>query len=113
MFALSNGLAKFQCSISTETVEVYRWGKFFQREFNEKDVFSRSVNFTPSWGKRSLGGANGNGNREVLMPQPRVMALPSEDNDKCLSRGLYLGALFENLKVIFEISKVYCTVHNW
>ena len=25
MFALSNGLAKFQCSISTETVEVYTY----------------------------------------------------------------------------------------
>ena len=31
MFALSNGLAKFQCSISTETVEVYSSFESFAR----------------------------------------------------------------------------------
>ena len=36
MFDLSNGLAKFQCSISTETVEVYNVPKF--ERFVEKVV---------------------------------------------------------------------------
>ena len=48
----------------------------------------RSVNFTPSWGKRSsLGG-------------PQILASPAfNEGSRCLNRGIYLEMLIETLKV--------------
>ena len=51
----------------------------------------RSVNFTPSWGKRS------SGNFEVARGQRAMMN--TGPDDKCIDRGLYLEILVDNLKV--------------
>ena len=50
----------------------------------------RSVNFTPSWGKRSSLGFSG-----PQIPQSPVF----NEANRCLSRGVYLEMLVEQLKV--------------
>ena len=59
----------------------------------------RSVNFTPSWGKRSLGSA-GNSNFQNSMQQPMIPSFMGPEESKCASRGLYLQALFDTMRVI-------------
>merc|ERR1711879_522808 len=50
----------------------------------------RSVNFTPSWGKRSLPSRQLDG--------PIIQSLPLDEGSRCLSKGLYLEMLVETLK---------------
>jgi len=55
----------------------------------------RSVNFTPSWGKRSTG--------MDLLRSPQIMQnSASEGGSRCLSKGLYLEMLVETLKAELE-----------
>ena len=62
MFALSNGLAKFQCSISTETVEVYRLSEILDARAREDYLqkLQQILNFEKldplfnTWKKKSI-----------------------------------------------------------
>ena len=62
MFALSNGQAKFQCSISTETVEVYRLSEIFDARAREDYLqkLQQILNFEKldplfnTWKKKSI-----------------------------------------------------------
>jgi len=55
----------------------------------------RSVNFTPSWGKRSTG--------MDLLRSPQIMQnSASDEGSRCLSKGLYLEMLVETLKAELE-----------
>ena len=58
----------------------------------------RSVNFTPSWGKRSSGGYEAAGGQRAM-----AMASPGGE-DKCVTRGLYLEILVDNLKARIDIA---------
>ena len=86
----------------------YYWIFWFLGFLNQSDCFSqnnkliffqaaltrerRSVNFTPSWGKRSAG--------MDLLRSPQIMQnSASDEGSRCLSKGLYLEMLVETLKV--------------
>jgi len=55
----------------------------------------RSVNFTPSWGKRSAG-------MDSFRYSQIAQNSPSDETSRCFSRGLYLETLVETLKAELE-----------